>query len=250
MVTARNADERLREIYQLLRETLEPSNGDAAAETRWQSPPMPLDVDGRTSATDLLSWWYRPPSGEESAWDRYFGDPKGSMARPIAPLKETRAGTSTSNSAHEEDMHSHAAVGALVDWPAEDLPNQDAEIAIEVFYAFLHALGQKDVAGAMQYVADDYHVFENDREFDRRDLRSSLEVLLESLHGSEFEVSLAMVPEPLGHPYGIVMYVEIQIDITNPRDGAKRNVLERRLVLLQKQADFAFKIAAFSKPRS
>jgi len=251
MPTAQNADERLRQIYQLLRETLEPSsNGDETDETRWHAPPLPLDLDGRTSATDLLSWWFRPPSGEESSWNRYFGDAKGSSARAI-PKPTEAVTTETAIADPELDIHSRAALRALVDWPTDELSNDDAEVAIEVFYGFLRALGRNDITEAMLHVAEDYHVFEDDREVDRGDLRCSLEVLLDSMQGYEFDVTLATVPEPLGHPYGIVMYAEIQIDAIRAQDGAKRNIVERRLVLLQwQQADSTFKIAAFSKPRS
>jgi len=252
MPAAQNADERLRQIYQLLRETLEPSsNGDEVDETRWHAPPLPLDLDGRTSATDLLSWWFRPPSGEESPWNRYFGDAKGSSVRAIPEPGVAPVKTEVAKAGPERDVYSREAIRALVDWPTDELSNENAEIAVEVFYGFLRALGRNDIVGAMQYVAEDYHVFENDKEVDRWDLRSSLEVLLDSMQGFEFDVTLATAPEPLGHPYGIVMYAEVQIDAKRPQDGAKRNVVERRLVLLQwQQADATFKIAAFSKPRS
>jgi ketosteroid isomerase-like protein len=234
----------------MLREVLEPaSDGSEPDDSRWHPPPLPLDVDGRTSATDLLSWWFRPPSAAESAWNQYFGDSEGFSSRAL-PRPGEIPKTKTAGEVAERTTDSRAALRALVDWPKDDLANEDAESAIEVFYGFLHAFGRKDVATAMQYVADDYHVFEDDREVDRHDLRGVLESLLESLYGFELDVSLSMIPEPLRHPYGIVTYAEIQLDAKRPQDGAKRGLVERRLVLLQKQADFNWKISAFSKPRS
>lgn len=250
MPPAQNADEQLRRIYHILRDAFEPpSSGSEPDDSRWHAPPLPLNVDGRTSATDLLSWWFRPPSAQESAWNQYFGDSEGSSSRAIAKPGEAPK-TKTVAEAAERNTDSRAALRALVDWPKDELANEDAECAIEIFYNFLHAFGRKDVAAAMQHIAEDYHVFEDDREIDRHDLRSMLESLLESLHGFALDVSLSMIPEPLCHPYGIVTYAEIQIDARRPQDGVKRNLVERRLVLLQKQADFSWKISAFSKPRS
>jgi ketosteroid isomerase-like protein len=250
MRPAQNADERLRQIYDMLREVLEPpSSGGELGDSRWHAPPLPLNVDGRTSATDLLSWWFRPPSGEESAWNQYFGGSESSSTRTVAKPGEAPK-TKTAVEAAERNTDPRAVLRALVDWPKDELANEDAECGIETFYNFLHAFGRRDVAAAMQHIAEDYHVFEDDREIDRHDLRSMLESLLESLHGFELGVSLSMIPEPLGHPYGIVTYAEIQIDARRLQDGVKRNLVERRLVLLQKQADFSWKISAFSKPRS
>ena len=251
MPAAQSTEDRLRQIYQLLRETLEPSEiSDGTEEARWHAPPLLVNVDGRTSATDLLSWWFRPPSEMESGWRRYFGDAEGPSTRSISDPSASPVKNEILPAHPRQDAQIQVAMRALADWPNDDLPNEDAEMAIGVFYGFLHAFGRKDIAEAMQYVAEDYHVFEDDREVDRQDLRSSLEALLELFHGFKLDVSLAMVPEPLGHPYGVVVYAEIQIDATNPQDGAKRNMVEPRLVLLQKQADSNFRISAFSKPRS
>lgn len=242
-------EERLQQIYEMLREMVQ-SSSDGIEPDESGSPalPLPLDVGGRMSATDLLSWWFRPPTAAEGAWNQYFGEPEGSSARAIS--KPGQAAKANPSTAADRKADSQAALRVLVDWPNDDLANEDADTAIEVFYGFLHAFGRKDIASAMQFIAEDYHVFEDDREVDGGDLSTLLESLIESLHGFEFAVSLAMIPEPLRHPYGIVIYVEIQIDARRAQDGAKRNLLERRLVLLQKQADFSWKIAAFSKPRN
>jgi hypothetical protein len=101
----------------------------------------------------------------------------------------------------------------------------------------------------MQFVAPDYHTFEDDREINRDDLRNHLEALLESLHGFDFEVSLSMAPEPMQHPYGIIVYAEIQIDAVHPESRAKRNYVERRLALIQAQEDSQWRIAALSLVR-
>ena len=57
------------------------------------------------------------------------------------------------------------------------------------------------------------------------------------------------MPEPLLHPYGVVMSVEIQIDGVHQQTKAKKNVVDKRLVLLQYHAQDQWKIAALGKVR-
>jgi hypothetical protein len=58
-----------------------------------------------------------------------------------------------------------------------------------------------------------------------------------------------LVPEPVKHPYGIIIYAEIQIDATEAGTGRKRNLVDRRLVLLERQSADNWKIVALSKVR-
>jgi hypothetical protein len=235
-------EERLEQIYSLLRETLTPL-GEQEADPGWYAPPMPpIHPGSKLSATDLLSWWFRPPTASRSAWDAYFGE-----SPPVQ--KSAAAAPQPAATASATDPISRAAIRALLPVEENELASEEADRATEVFYEFLHAFGRRDIDAAMQYIADDYHTFEDDREVDRGDLRSRLEALLDGLHGYDFAVSLATVPEPLLHPYGVVMSVEIQIDGVHPRTSAKRNLLDKRLVLLQCHSQDQWKIASMGKVR-
>jgi len=235
-------EDRLEQIYSLLREALTPveqEEGDAG----WYAPPMPpIDPGSKLSATDLLSWWFRPPTASRNPWDAYFGESSPAPKPAATAPQRTSVPGAT-------DPISRAAIRSLLPVEENELASEEADRATEVFYEFLHAFGRRDIDGAMQYIADDYHTFEDDREVGRGDLRSRLEALLDALHGYDFAVSLTTVPEPLLHPYGVVMSVEIQIDGVHPRNGAKRNFLDRRLVLLQCHPQDQWKIASMGKVR-
>jgi hypothetical protein len=238
----RISDERLEQIYSLLREALTPQE-EQEADRAWYTPSIPpIDPGSKLSATDLLNWWFRPPTASQNRWDLYFGD--------SAPVHESvKVTLPPAPPASPADPISRAAVRALLPVEENELASEDADRATETFYEFLHAYGRRDIDAAMQYIADDYHTFEDDRELDRGDLRNRLEALLDALHGYDFEVSLTTVPESLLHPYGVVMSVEIQIDGVHPQTKVKKNILDKRLVLLQCQAQDKWKIAALGKVR-
>jgi hypothetical protein len=244
------SERRLHHAYRLLREVIEDAREeDSPEEAPWYAPPLlPIDPGSRMSATDLLSWWFRPPTASASSWDAYFGanTPEANELGSAAP---PQPGSSRSTSGAADPVR-RAVFRALIAEDEYGLAAEDADSAVEVLYEFLHAFARRDVEGALQYVAEDYHTFEEEREVNRRELANRLEALLASLHGWDFSVSLAMVPEPLRHPYGIVIYAEIQIDAVDPVTGAKRNLVERRLVLLEQQSDKSWKLAAFSRVRS
>ena len=244
----RMTEDRLRRVYELLRELLDQTDeGDPGDEPRWYAPPPPPAASGANlSATDLLNWWFRPPARKKknkSAWDDYFEESppapeaiKNEPARDDDKLLATR-------------IVSKAVWQALLPERTDDwLASEDAESAIEVLYAFLHAFSRGDIEDALRWVSEDYHVIEDDRGIDREGLRCRLESLLESLHGWDIEVSLAAPPEPLAHPYGILIYAEIQIDGNKPEQMAVRSQVERRLVLLQKEGESGWKIAAMARP--
>jgi len=237
------SEERLEQIYSLLREALVPQE-QQEVETGWYAPPMPPIGPGSTlSATDLLSWWFRPPTASRNPWDSYFGEK--TPAREAAGVTQPPA-----SPVSPEDSISRAAIRALLPVGENELASEEADRATETFYEFLHAFGRRDIDAAIQYIAEDYHTFEDDREVDRGDLRSRLEALLDALHGYDFEVSLTTVPEPMLHPYGVVMSVEIQIDGVHPQTKAKKNFVDKRLVLLQSHAQDEWRIAALGKVRS
>ncbi|MDQ3929137.1 MAG: hypothetical protein M3328_08320, partial [Chloroflexota bacterium] len=75
---ANNArDERLAMAYQLLRELMEQpaDEGSLLQEPRELPFVRPEDTSGILSATDLLTWWFRPTSRMADPWEDYF-DPR------------------------------------------------------------------------------------------------------------------------------------------------------------------------------
>ena len=243
-------EERLRRAYELLGDLFDERSGEHSEdEPAWYAPP-PVSAVGfgaNLSATDLLGWWFRPPTGKKNRWDAYFGDSQ-SAAPPSPVVRNTESKSVTKPSAASQIV-SKAVWQAMLPETEDHLEDEDAEDAVEVLYAFLHAFGRGDIEGALQWVSEDYHVIEDDREIDRNDLRRRLESLLDSLHGWEIEVSLSEPPEPLSHPYGIVMYVEIQIDGFKSEERARRSQVERRLALIERTRESGWRIAALSRPR-
>lgn len=126
----------------------------------------------------------------------------------------------------------------------------EACAAMQVFDEFLKALAARDVPRAMQWVADDFHVVENDREINANDFCCRLEAFVESLRGWEIDISLPVAPEMLPLSSGIVMFTEIQIDMRDPATNRKDNLVAGRFVLLQKQADASWKISGMGRPEN
>ena len=179
----RISDEHLEQIYSLLREALTPQE-EQEPDRGWYTPSLPpLDPGSKLSATDLLSWWFRPPTASQNPWDAYFGN----SAPVLDPAKVTPPSAPPTRLTNPV---SRATIRALLPVEENELASEDADRATETFYEFLHAFGRRDIDAAMQYIADDYHTFEDDRELDRGDLRSRLEALLDALHSYDFEVSL------------------------------------------------------------
>jgi len=253
MIASEHSEEQLRHAYMVLRGLFEQEGELPAQESAISHLPAlpPIDPGSRLSATDLLSSWFRPPTGHQDPWQSFCRkyDPEAPRVSapsvPAAPQSAASSGASGAASA----VAPKALMRALFPETDDDLSSEDADAAVEILYEFLHAFGRHDVDRAMQFVAPDYHTFEDDREINRDDLRNHLEALLESLHGFDFEVSLSMAPEPMQHPYGIIVYAEIQIDAVHPESRAKRNYVERRLALIQAQEDSQWRIAALSLVR-
>ena len=240
-------DQRVAKAYEMLRELFtRPEAGGEAEPTPFYAPQLPpVELGSRLSATDLLSWWFRPPSAQKDPWESFFSrfqeSPGAETAGALVTAKVEAPETGGIQTASPK-----ALARALFPEPYEELASEDADAAIETFYEFLHAFGRHDIEAAMEYVAEDYHTFENDCEVNHNELRNRLYSLLETLSGWDFQVSLSMVPEALRHPYGIVVYAEIQIDGVHPETRAKRNIVERRLALLQQHGNSAWRIAALS----
>jgi len=250
MAVDNRVEDRLRRAYELLSDIFEkPAAEDESGAPPWYAPPLPPIAAGtRLSATDLLSCWFRPPTGRRGGWDWYFGDntPAPGMKKPAGGQDRDQVAEPAASATGKAV---EAAQQALLPDPDDDLSSEDADQAVDVFYEFIHAFGRRDIERAMEFVADDYHIVEHDREVDRNELRCRLESLLESFHGWDIEVSLASPPQPLSHPYGILIYSEIQIDAMKPDSDSRRSLLERRVALMEHDRKSGFKIAALGQPR-
>lgn len=244
---SRSASARLLKAYEILQDLLDegrPEDLDPGfVPSHWDLPAMPPpDPSGRLSATDLLGWWFRAPGGLPDPWEAYFEGPVPDPP-PVSPQTPgPRPPERPINGWRPEDWH---PAFAQVRLPDRLLPDESAEAAVETLYEFLHAVGRRDVEAAMAVTAEDYHVMEGDLEVDRLGLRQRLEALLDSLGGWSLEVSLAVAPEPLDHPYGVLIAADIQLDAAHP-DGAKRSHLWRRVALLRQDGEGEWKIHALS----
>jgi hypothetical protein len=194
MRAASISEERLRRLYEVLRETLgEQEEPVEPEDSPWYAPVLPpLDLGSRISATDLLSWWFRPPNASRGSWDAYFGDEKPQTtvtSQPVvAAFPQPPADHSRTSSV------SRAALRSLLPIEEEELSPDDADQAVEVFYEFLHAFARRDVKAALELVGENYHILENDVEVSRRDLANRLESLLASFSGWDLSVGLSIGP--------------------------------------------------------
>ncbi len=242
----RTPDSRLMLALELLRSALQQVEGGARQGADPEQlpfiPPLPITVE-EMSATDLLSWWFRPTAHVANPWDDYFDqarlavtvpmDPSLSgppQAAPMRPPPRTRPAPPAA-----EPTSPWIDLEVLVAPPEEQLADEQAEAAVECLYEFIHAIGRRDVDAAMRCVADDYHVLDEDREIDRLGLRQEIESLLDSLRGWEFEISLAEIPVPMFHYQGILIYVEAQIEASQPQDDLHRSLISRRIAVLEQR---------------
>ena len=161
--------------------------------TRYASPP----VQGRLSATDRLSWWFRPFSDDLDPWGEYFDQSNevlppslsGDKLLASQTLPHSPAGNSVSVSPDPGLLPGpRAALRLLLSEPEEEIIEDDAQAVVTCLFNFIHAFGQRDVDKAMKYVDQDYHTFYKDQETDRLGLAYQLKSLLDSLIGWEFEI--------------------------------------------------------------
>jgi ketosteroid isomerase-like protein len=222
----------------------EPGNTFPDMQSHWQIPNIPPPVSqGMQSATDLLGWWFHAPQNVPNPWDVYLNhsfpsfdhtvsnntiNKTDNMKLPMAPWAEKLENLQPLD--NEPDYSNDA----------------DAEMAVDCLYEFIHAFGNNDVESAMQLVDEDYHVFEEDKDIDRLGLRHQLESRLDSLRGWDIELSLSKVPEPIFHPNGILIYIEIQIDARRAEDNQTQSEVEKRIAVFKKQKDGTWKIFALS----
>jgi len=243
---AERRESEIQAVLTLVREALEGRGGGGGAPSVAASmPSLPvLEPGERLTATDLLGWWFRPPQRQTVDWDGFFGQSTQPAAAPTpAPGAPPPGPASPSLRAIPRAWTN---MRPFLDEEEVKLADDRAEAATECLYEFLHAVGRRDLTAAMACVADDYHVFENDRETNKSDLLARTEAALQSLYGWEIEAGLTTVPEPIFHPMGVLMYADIQVNAAQPASGEKRTHLDRRIVLVQEQGDGRWQIAAFS----
>ncbi len=195
-------------------------------------------LSGRVSATDRLSWWFRPTADGRDPWDSFFEQSATSFV-------EEAASPPAGPAAPAEPPGRRAALRLLLAEPDEEMMDSDAEAVVTCLYDFVHAVGRGDVVTAVEEcVAPEYHAMEDDVEVDRDALAAQLHAQLDRLRGWEIDVSLVEIPEPILHPDGILVYTEFQIEAT--KDGARQTVLHRRLAVFRQGRDRRWRIAALS----
>jgi hypothetical protein len=258
MVEADNPDPRLILALNLLRSALdgvdEGRSGPEINPERFSFIPPPPVPSEKRSATDLLNWWFRPTSSTTDPWDEFFDNSPPWSRVPLqmesGPQYKTQAikqkAAPPPEPVSEFWQYPWLNLKDLVTEPEEELAYENAEAAVECLYDFIHAISLKDIDAAMSLVAGDYHVFQEDREIDKRGLQRQIEVLLDSLRGWELEISLAEVPVPVFHPNGILIYAEIQIEAYQPRKNLKRSIVDRRVAVFRQQYSGGWMISALS----
>jgi hypothetical protein len=230
----------------------------------WRGARPPSGLPARMSATDQLSWWFRPAVAGDDPWDGYFAgdgsdlggdlggldDLDGLWGEPAAAgLAAVRAGATPRPAPAlpaAEPPSRRTALRMLLAEPEEELVDGDAESVVTCLYDFVHAVGRRDVEAAMACVAADYSTIEDDREVDADGLAARLRALLDPLHGWDLDAFLVEIPQPVLHPAGILVPVEIQLDAREPGTGARRTVVHRRIAVFDRQPDQSWRIVALS----
>lgn len=231
-------DSRLRDVQALLNSLLEESREPVnAAPSHWELPILPPpDVDGRLSSTDLLNWWFRAPQSR--------GQGMG-----VADPPQSSAIVRRSDAGGEEAPHldGWSELSVLFPEPEEHLADEHAQGAVDCVYEFLHAVGQRDVRAASDLIDDAYHTIEMGVEVDKATFTNGLLRQVEELSQWNFEVSLAVAPEPVSHPFGVLMHVIIQFDAESRADGTKRGRVERRVAILRQDRSGSWRITGMPK---
>jgi hypothetical protein len=234
---------------------------EAAEDRPWHAAaPLRSVFDGRLSATDQLSWWFRPANGGDDPWDSYFADDMDGADYPF----EASLSPDAWHNPWDRDQRNHApdrgrplqtvseppsprdSLKSLLLEPEPDLPDDDAECVVTCLYDFVHAVGRDDLDGAMSCVATDYHAIEDDHEVDRDGLAQRLKALLDSLHGWDKDTFLVEIPQPVLHPVAILVHVEMQINAVNHATRERRTLHHRRVAIFERQRDRSWRIAALS----
>ena len=177
------------------------------------------ELPGVMCATDLLVAWEPETAvspltefGTAGVWEAYFQGaavasalPKeGAVAVDVAQIEE-------SDEAWDPDA---------------------AAAAVECLFGFVHAIERTDIKQAMLFVAEDYHAFERDIDFDRDALRLWLERMVDEWRGPELRINLTEIPDPIFHPLGVLIHVTLQVDYRNKFRDALETLLFGYIVVL------------------
>jgi len=239
---------RLQDLRRLLDRLVAEAGEEAGpTESHWELPILPPpDPEGRLSSTDLLGWWFRGPGKKRGGWDEYFSRPDEAL-KPD-PLEDGGASPEENGPPpFPEANDAGLALSSLFPELEEQLADEHAQAAVDCLYEFIHAFGRRDVAAAMERISEDYHTLEDDEEIDRLRFRHGLEVGLEGLKQSEISVSLALAPEPLPHPAGVLIDAHVQIETYRPEGDLRECLVERRIAVLAREADGEWRIRSFGK---
>jgi len=241
---ATSLDSRLRDVQALLGSILEEARGPGSASpSHWELPILPPpDADGQLSSTDLLNWWFRAPQSRAAGWDAYFKPIGGEETNAVHPSPAT---SPAANAEPIRDGWSELSV--LFPEPEEHLAEEHAQASVDCLYDFLHAVGQRDVAAASALIDDAFHTIEAGEEVDKLKFTNGLQAQIDELRNLDFEVSLGVAPEPVSHPYGVLIHAIIQFDAVNRLDGSKTGRVERRVAILRQLDSGAWKIAGMPK---
>lgn len=239
-----NTDPRLARALELLRGVLGeapgevPGGGGGGTPGPWQALPGPAEEDPwLVSATDLLIPWEpegyaagtAAPAGGDP-WAGYLAPPPSPPDLPATSPAPLPAGVASLGLGPPGSLE-------------EPLDDATSFAAAECLYAFVHALGRRDVEAALELVADDYHAIADDRAVDREGLRHRLEALLDERGASargdgidELDVSLAEPPEPLPFADGLILIAAtVQVD-HRPAAGRPETALLEWVAVLEETA--------------
>jgi len=253
MDSSTSVDGRVAQAIALLRSVLYDRDEADGGIAPWRDPLVPAaPMSGRVSATERLTWWFRPARAGEDAWDSFFAD-AGIPGLP-GPEKAARSGQAAtllprSGATARDDekaLGSLAGLRLVLAEPEEELVDADADAVVTCLYDFVHAIGRRDIAAAMACVAPDYHTMEGDHEVDYVGLGVQLKSILDRLRGWEIETSLVEIPEPVLYPGAILVYAYLQIEGYKHETRERQTIVHRRVAVFRRQSDHSWRLAALS----
>jgi hypothetical protein len=236
-------DAKLRDVQALLNTILEEARDSGNdAPSHWELPILPPpDAEGQLSSTDLLNWWFRAPQNRSRDGDPSL-EPFGAGG-PSVERQDALRGRASEPAGHDR----WSEISILLPEPEEHLAEEHAQAAVDCLYDFLHAVGQRDIGAAAALIHDFYHTIEDGEEVDKRKFVNFLASQVDALRDWDFDVSLAVAPEPVNHPYGVLIHAIVQFDAIHLMDGSKDGHVEERVAILREDESGAWKIAALPR---
>ena len=231
---------RLREVEELLRGIARDARApEPATHSHWELPVLPPpDAEGQLSSTDLLNWWFRSPQARHDA----VAEPLREETPRLPVAKRDEGGDEGDPVA---DRWTELSI--LFPEPEEHLADEHAQGAVDCFYDFLHAIGQRDAGAAMALIDDEYHTIDDGVEIDKATFANALAAQLDRLRNSDFQVSLAVAPEPINHELGVLLHAMVQFDAESRADGTKSGHVEERVAILRQDEQGVWKIAGLPR---